>query len=112
MRSITARLAMALGVTVALALSGVAQPSAAQTSGAQKRTTQQSTRATQPREPSARAARAQAAPQEQGDQRSGEGASSGLVGYSARPEGMCWYSQGAGGHDLSGHWERCRSTGP
>ena len=34
---------------------------------------------------------------------------SNLSGYSARPEGMCWERTGAGGHELNGHWAKCRS---
>src|SRR5262245_26560975 len=82
--SVTTKLAGILGLTVALALSGVPQQSAAQTSGAEKQTKetkqtrQRTVRTRQPREPAASAAQARA--------RDGSGTSS-LPGYSARPGG-------------------------
>jgi hypothetical protein len=30
-----------------------------------------------------------------------------LPGYSANPQGMCWFRQGGGGQDLSGYWDKC-----
>jgi hypothetical protein len=40
---------------------------------------------------------------------SGDNGSMAVTGYSARPAGMCWQSEGGGGHDLSGSWQRCTS---
>jgi len=97
MRS-TTRLAAALGVTLALALTGIVDASAAPKRGARNDSASQS-------------AQAKATPQEQagsvGQARGDDTATSNLLGYSARPEGKCWERQGGGGHDLSGYWKSC-----
>ena len=109
----TKRLAAILGVTVALALSGIPQlagaQTAAQTADTQNGSARHSTR--MKHEPSARAAHARAAPpQQQQQQQPGSNGSdaNGLPGYSARPQGMCWTPGGGGGQDLSGSWGACQ----
>jgi len=121
MRS-TTKFATVLSVTVALALIGLSQSSVAQTiSGARADSPAGSVfqdqgirddngdspragafesygRTPQRSRPAPVAARASA-----------NSDASNLSGYSARPEGMCWERTGAGGHELNGHWAKCRS---
>jgi hypothetical protein len=105
MRSTTTkRLAAILGMTVALAVSGVPQSAAAQTSDTQKGSTQHSKPTKH--EPPAHSAHARA-PQQPQSINSGSD-NSGLPGYSARPAGMCWAPGGGGGQDLSGSWGPCK----
>jgi hypothetical protein len=99
MRGTSRRLAVALGVSVALTLSGIVSSSAAP-------------QRTNEHEPPAHSAHAKVHQQGNSTQPSNgnDAATNSLPGYSAQPQGQCWIRQGGGGHDLSGHWEACGSS--
>ncbi len=89
------KLAVALGLAGALALSA-ATPSLART----KHKHHPRTDAAQTHAPAAAHANANGL-------QSYDNAAA-LPGYSARPPGMCWNREGGGGQELSGNWAPCR----